>query len=199
MQGFEYKYNIDNKDKELKELEEGMLAKRKEVEQLEAKITQIQKDSQKKLKEAENTIFSLKSDNTNAKMQQESQRLERAVKELERKVEDREEEIKGSKRNQEQLLSKIEELEEEAKKLKEEESTAQKKGEQLRKDQQKLSAEHDKLVERVREKEQIIKELREARGGMERDNSASQDRMKRKMKGLIKRARQYKASLLREH
>ena len=32
MQGFEYKYNIDNKDKELKELEEGMLAKRKEVE-----------------------------------------------------------------------------------------------------------------------------------------------------------------------
>lgn len=46
------------------------------------------------------------------------------MKELERKVEDREEEIKGSKRNQEQLLSKIEELEEEAKKLKEEESTA---------------------------------------------------------------------------
>ena len=41
MQGFEYKYNIENKNKELKEMEEAMLGKSKEIEQLEAKITQV--------------------------------------------------------------------------------------------------------------------------------------------------------------
>lgn len=113
-------------------MEEAMLAKSKEIEQLEAKITQNQKDFQKKLNEAETTIFSLKSDNRN----------ERLGRELE-------EELKKSKKNQEQLLGKIEEQESELKKVAEKEHEIKRLREQLKEEEKRMERERARLVGRV--------------------------------------------------